>query len=124
MNTSMEAIVIPVGTKYGSFSRIVDASNHSEHPFCITVINSVDGPHPLGREEVGETDERKKITAKKKTAQETKSADQTGPELAPWLVGPTTAANSAARVAHLISVFKLRDSPLLDTDAKVAHAGY
>jgi hypothetical protein len=27
MNTTMEAIVIPVGTKYGNFSRIVDASN-------------------------------------------------------------------------------------------------
>jgi hypothetical protein len=49
------------------------------------------------------------MTAKKKTAQETKSADQTEPELAPWLVGPTTAANSEARVAHLISLFKLRD---------------
>jgi hypothetical protein len=123
MNTTMEAIVIPVGTKYGSFCRIVDASNHSEHPFSIAVINSVDGLHPLGREEVVEPDERKKMTAKKKTVQETKSADQTGPELAPWLVGPTTAANCAARVAHLISVFKLRDSPLLDTDAKVAQAG-
>jgi hypothetical protein len=122
MNTTMEAIVIPVGTKYGSFSRIVDASNHSEHPFRIAVINSVDGPHPLGREEVGEPAERKKITAKKKIAQETKLADQTEPELAPWLVGPTTAANSEARVAHLISVFKLRDSPLLDTSAKVAQA--
>jgi hypothetical protein len=97
MNTTMEAIVILVGTKYGSFSRIVDASNHSEHPFRIAVINSVDD----------ETDERKKITAKKKTAQETKSADQTEPELATWLVGPTTAANREARVAHLISVFKL-----------------
>jgi hypothetical protein len=41
MNTTMESIVIPVGTKYGSFSRIVDASNHSEHPFRIVVINSV-----------------------------------------------------------------------------------
>jgi hypothetical protein len=38
------------------------------------------------------------------------------------LVGPTTAANSEARVAHLIIVFKLRDSPLLDTAAKVAQA--
>jgi hypothetical protein len=83
MNTTMEAMVIPVGTKYGSFSWIVDASNHSEHPFRIAVINSVDGPHPLGLEEVGEPDERKKITAKKKTAQEPKPADQTGPELAP-----------------------------------------
>jgi hypothetical protein len=35
--------------------------------------NSVDRLHPLGREEVGEPDERKKITANKKTAQETKS---------------------------------------------------
>jgi hypothetical protein len=74
-----------------------NASNHSEHPFCIAVINSVKD----------ETDKRKKITAKKKTAQETKSADHTEPELAPWLVGPTTAANSEAWVAHLISVFKL-----------------
>jgi hypothetical protein len=113
MNTTMEAIVILVGTKYGSFSRIVDASNHSEHPFRIAVINSVND----------ETDERKKITAKKKTAQETKSADQTEPELATWLVGPTTAANREARVAHLISVFKLRACPLLDTAAKVAQAG-
>jgi hypothetical protein len=80
MNTTMEAIFIPVGINYGSFSRIVNASNHSEHPFCIAVINSVNN----------ETDERKKMTGKKKTAQETKSADQTEPELAPWLVGPTT----------------------------------
>jgi hypothetical protein len=58
MNTMMEAVVIPVGTKYGSFSRIVNASNHSEHPFRIAVVNSVDGPHPLGREEVGELDKR------------------------------------------------------------------
>jgi hypothetical protein len=112
MNTTMEAIVIPVGTKYGSFSRIVDASNHSEHPFRIAVINSVDGPHPLARGEVGKADERNKMNAKKKTAQETKSADQTETELAPWLVGPTTASNSEARVAYLISVFKLRDSTL------------
>jgi hypothetical protein len=124
INTTMEAIVIPVGTKYVSFSRIVDASNHSEHPFCIAVINSVDGLHPLGREEIAETDEGNKMTAKKKkTAQETKSADKTGPELAPCLVGPTRAANSAARVDHLISVLQLRDSPLLDTDAKVVQAG-
>jgi hypothetical protein len=105
----MEAIVIPVGTKYGSFSRIVDTSNHAEHPFRIAVINSVDD----------KTYERKKITAKKKTA----PADQTDPERAPWLVGPTTAANRESRVAHLISVFKLRDSPLLDTADKVAQAG-
>jgi hypothetical protein len=39
----MEAVVIPVGTKYGSFSRNVDALNHSEHPFRIAIINSVDG---------------------------------------------------------------------------------
>jgi hypothetical protein len=112
MNTTMEPIVIPVGTKYGSFSRIVDASNHSEHPFRIAIINNL----------AEETAESKKTTAKKKTAQETKSADQTEPELAPWLVGPMTAANREARVAHLISVFKLRDSPLLDTAAKVAQA--
>jgi hypothetical protein len=42
MNTKMEAIVIPVGTKYRSFSQIVDASYHSEHPFRVSVINSVD----------------------------------------------------------------------------------
>jgi hypothetical protein len=112
MNTTMEPIVIPVGTKYGSFSRIVDASNHSEHPFRIAIINNI----------AEETAERKKTTAKKKTAQETKSADQTEPELAPWLAGPTTAANREAWVAHLISVFKLRDSPLLDTADKVAQA--
>jgi hypothetical protein len=41
MNTTMEPIVIPVGTKYGSFSRIIDASNHSEHPFCIAIINNI-----------------------------------------------------------------------------------
>jgi hypothetical protein len=93
-NTTMEAIVIPVGTKYGSFSRIVDVAQHSEHPFRVAVINSADGLHPLGQEAIGEPDRRKKTTAKKKTAQETESADQTGPELAPWLVGPTTAANS------------------------------
>jgi hypothetical protein len=95
MNTTMEPIVIRVGTKYGSFSRIIDASNHSEHPFHIAIINNI----------AEETAEQKKTTAKKKTAQETKSADQTEPELAPWLVGPTTAANREARVAHLISVF-------------------
>jgi hypothetical protein len=97
---------------YGSFSRIVYTSNHSEYPFCIAIINNL----------AKETAERKKTTAKKKTAQETKSADPTEPELAPWLVGPTTAANQEARVAHLISVFKLRDSPLLDTADKVAQA--
>jgi hypothetical protein len=112
MNTTMDPIVIPVGTKYGSFSRIVDASNHSEHPFRILIINNLSEG----------TAEGKKTTAKKKTAQETKSADRTEPELAPWLVGPTTAANREARVAHLISVFKLRNSPLLDTTDKVAQA--
>jgi hypothetical protein len=112
MNTTMDPVVIPVGSKYGSFSRIVDASNHSEHPFRIAIINNV----------AEDTTERKKTTAKKKTAQETKSADPTEPELAPWLVGPTTAANREARFAHLISVFKLKDSPLLDTTDKVAQA--
>jgi hypothetical protein len=123
MNITMEAIVIPVGTKYGSFSRIVDVAQHSEHPFRVVVINSDDGLRPLGQEAISEPDRRKKTTAKKKTAQETKSADQTRPELAPWLVGLTTAANSSALIAHLISVFKLRDSPLLDTDAKLVQAG-
>jgi hypothetical protein len=112
MNTTMDPVVIPVGTKYGSFSRIVDASNHAEHPFRIAIINNV----------AKDTAELKKTTAKKKTAQETKSADPTEPELAPWLVGPTTAANREARFAHLISVFKLKDSPLLDTTDKVAQA--
>jgi hypothetical protein len=112
MNTTMEEIFIPVGTKYGSFSLIVDVAQHSEHPFRVVVINSADGLNPLGQEEVGEPDKRKKKTARKKTAQETESADQTGPELAPWLVWPTTAANTSARIAHLISVFKLRDCPL------------
>jgi hypothetical protein len=112
MNTTMDPIVIPVGTKYSSFSRIVDASNHSKHPFRIAIINNL----------AEDTAEQKKTTAKKKTAQETKSADPTEPELAPWLVGPTTAANREARFAHLISVFKLRDSPLLDTTDKVAQA--
>jgi hypothetical protein len=92
MNTTMEAIVIPVGTKYGSFSQIVDVAQHSEHPFCVAVINSAEGLHPLGQEEVSEPDKKKKTTAKKKTAQETASADQTRPELASWLVAPTTAA--------------------------------
>jgi hypothetical protein len=87
MNTTMEAIVIPVGTKYGSFSLIVDVAQHSEHPFRVAVINSADGLHPLGQEEISEPDKKKKTTAKKKNAQETESADQTGPELAPCLVG-------------------------------------
>jgi hypothetical protein len=112
MNTTMDPIVIPVGTKYGSFSRTIDASNHSEHPFRIALINN------LARDTV----EQGRTTAKKKTPQETESADPAEPELAPWLVGPTTAANRDARVAHLISVFKLRDSPLLDTTDKVAQA--
>jgi hypothetical protein len=114
MNTTMKAIVMLAGNKYGSFRRIVDIAHHSEHPFRVAVINCDDGLHPLGQEEIGEPDKKKKTTAKKKTAQETESADQTGPELAPRLVGPTTAANTSARIAHLISVFKLRDSPLLD----------
>jgi hypothetical protein len=102
----------------------LSTSPNTEHPFCVAVINSANGLHPLGQEEVCKPDKKKKTTAKKKTAQETESADQTGPELAPWLVGPTTAANTSARIAHLISVFKLRDSPLLDTDAKLAQAAY
>jgi hypothetical protein len=124
INTTIEAIVIPVGTKYGSFSRIVDVAQYSEHPFRIGIINRADGLHPLGQEGIGKPDKKKKTTAKKKTDQETESADQTGPELAPWLVGPTTAVNTSAQIAHLISVFKLRDSPLLDTDAKLAQAAY
>jgi hypothetical protein len=109
MNTTMDPIIILGGTKLGSFSRIVDASNHSEHPFRIAIINNLSK----------DVTERKNTTAKKKTAQETESADPTEPELAPW---PTTAANREARVAHLISVFKLRDRPLLDTTDKVAQA--
>jgi hypothetical protein len=69
MNSTMDPIVIPVGTKYGSFSRIVDASNQSEHPFRIAIINNL----------AEDTAEPKKTTAKKKTAQETKSADPTEP---------------------------------------------
>jgi hypothetical protein len=124
MKTTMEAIVIPVGTKYGSFSRIVDVAHHSEHPFRVAVINCANGLHPLGQEEIGKPEKKKKTTAKKMTAQETLSADQTGPELAPWLVGPTTATNTAARIPHLISVFKLEDSPLLQTDTKLMQAAY
>jgi hypothetical protein len=125
MNTTMKAIVILAGNKYGSFRRIVDIAHHSEHPFRVAVINCDDGLHPLGQEEIGEPDKKKKTTAKKKTAQETESADQTGPELAPWLVVPTTVTNTAARIANnLISVLKLKDSPLLDTDAKLAQAAY
>jgi hypothetical protein len=60
MNTTMEEIVIPVGTKYGSFSRIVDVAQHSEHPFCVAVINSANRLHPLGQEEVGEPDKRER----------------------------------------------------------------
>jgi hypothetical protein len=100
MNKTMEAIVIPVGTKYGSFSRIVDIAQHSEHPFRVAVINSVNGPLPLGREEVGEPDKRKKITVKKKSAQETESADQTGPELA-----PTTACGPHLLTSSLYTLF-------------------
>jgi hypothetical protein len=73
MNTKMEAIVIPVGTKYGSFIRIVDVAHHSEHPFPVAVINCADGLHPLGQEEIAEPDKKKKTTAKKKTAQESES---------------------------------------------------
>jgi hypothetical protein len=108
----------------GSFSRIVDIDQHSEHTFRIAVINSANGLHPLGQEEISKPDKKKKTTAKKKAAQETESADQTGPELAHWLVGPTTAANTAARISHLISVFKLRDRALLDTDAKLAQTAF
>jgi hypothetical protein len=66
----MEAIVIPVGTKYGSFSRIVDIAQHSEHPFYVAVINSADGLHPLGQEDVGEPDKRKKTTARRRLPKE------------------------------------------------------
>jgi hypothetical protein len=83
MNTTMDSIVIPVGTKYGSLSQTTDVSNHSEHPFRIALINNL----------AGEVREPKKTTAKKKAAQETQSAVSAEPELAPWLVGPTTAAN-------------------------------
>jgi hypothetical protein len=48
MNTTMDSIVIPVGTKYGSFSRTNDVSNHSEHPFRIALINNLAGE---GREQ-------------------------------------------------------------------------
>jgi hypothetical protein len=61
----MEAIVILVGTKYGCFSHIVDVAQHSEHPFRVEMINSADGLHPLGQEEIDEPDKKKKTTAKK-----------------------------------------------------------
>jgi hypothetical protein len=122
MNTTAEAIVIPVGTKYGSFSRIIDVAHHSEHPFCIAVINGANELHHLNQDEHGKPGKKKKMTAKKKTDQETASADQTGPELAPWLVGLTTVTNTAAWIAHLISVFKLKDSFLLQ--AKLMQAAY
>jgi hypothetical protein len=124
MNTMAEAIVIPVGTKYGRFSRIIDIAQHSEHPFCVGVIKETNGLHHLDQDEHNGPGKKKKMTAKKKTAQETVSADQTGPELAPWLVGPTTVRNTAARMAHLISVFKLKDSPLLQTETKLMQAAY
>jgi hypothetical protein len=44
--------------------------------------------------------------------------------LAPWLVGPTAATNTAARIAHLISEFKLEDSPLLQSETKLMQAAY
>jgi hypothetical protein len=47
MNTTAEAIVIPVGTKYGSFSRIIDIAHHSKHLFCVAVINGANGLHHL-----------------------------------------------------------------------------
>jgi hypothetical protein len=87
MNTTAEAIVIPVGTKYGSFSPIIDIAYHSEHPFCVAVINGANRLHHLYQDEHDKPGKKKKMTAKKKTAQETASADQTGLELAPWLVG-------------------------------------
>jgi hypothetical protein len=68
MNTITEAIVILVRTKYGSFSRIVDVAHHSEHPFRVAVINGANGLHHLDQEELGKQE-------KKKTAQETASAD-------------------------------------------------
>jgi hypothetical protein len=124
MNTTTEAIVIPVGTKYGSFSRIVDVAHHSEHPFRVAVIDGANGLHHLDQVKHGEPGKKKKTTAKKNTAQETASADQTGPELAPWLVGPTTATNTGGRISHLTSVFKLKDSPLLQTETKLMQAAY
>jgi hypothetical protein len=35
-----------------------------------------------------------------------------------------TATNTAARIAHLISVFKLEESPLLQTETKLMQAAY
>jgi hypothetical protein len=124
MNTTAEAIVIPVGTKYGSFSRIVDIAHHSKHPFRLAVIDGASGLHHLDQDKRDDPEKKKKMTAKKKTAQGTVSADQTVPDLAPWLVGPTTVTNTAARMAHLISVFKLKDSPLLKTETKLMQAAY
>jgi hypothetical protein len=124
MNTTAEAIGIPVGTKYGSFSRIIDIAHHSEHPFCIAVIEDSNGIHHLDQDERDDSEKKKKTTAKKKPAQWTASADQSETELAPWLFGPTTVTNTAARMAHLISVFKLKDSPLLQTETKLMQAAY
>jgi hypothetical protein len=124
MNITAEAIVIPVGTKYGSFSQIIDIAHHSEHPFRNAVINGTNGLHHLDQDKQDKPGKNKKMTAKKKTTQETTSADQTGPDLESWLVGPTTVTNTAAPMAHLISVFKLKDSPLLQTETKLMQAAY
>jgi hypothetical protein len=65
MNTTEEAIVITVGAKYGSFSRIIDIAHHSEHPFRVAVINGANVLHHLHQ------DEHNGPGKKKKTAQET-----------------------------------------------------
>jgi hypothetical protein len=88
MNTTAEAIVIPMGTKYGSFSRIIDIAHHSsfsriiniahhsEHPFHVAVINGANVLHHLNQDEHDGPGKKKKMTAKKKTAQELTKLDQ------------------------------------------------
>jgi hypothetical protein len=72
MNTTADAIVIPVGTKYGSFSRIIDIASHSEHPFRVAVIDGANGLNRLDPDERDNLEKKKKkTTAKKKTAQGT-----------------------------------------------------
>jgi hypothetical protein len=72
MNTTADAIVILVGTKYGSFSRIIDIASHSEHPFRVAVIDGANGLNRLDPDERDNLEKKKKkTTAKKKTAQGT-----------------------------------------------------
>jgi hypothetical protein len=70
MNTTADAIVIPAGTKYGSFSRIIEIAHHSEHPFCVAVIDSANRLHHLDQDERNNREKKKK--KKKKTAHSSK----------------------------------------------------